>query len=265
MAPREAAKAQQVEEDSPAMRGRGSGQSDEFIREVDEAVRQDRWLKLWNRYGTYLIAAALAVVIGSAAGVGWRAWQDSQREAEAERYMAAIDLLRQERPVEAAEALGALARDSSSGYAVLARLQAAQALGEAGDSAGKLNMLGQLTEDSGTAVLYRDLGELLAAQEAFAAAGPDDLASQLARLTAADNPWRHSALELSALAQLRAGETETARATLALLVEDPRTPPNLGRRAAELLSALGGPSDADVAEDAVAPAGPAQEAEAAPQ
>jgi hypothetical protein len=206
------------------------------------------------------------VVIGSAAGVGWRAWQDSQRQAEAERYMAAVELLRQERPVEAAEALGALARDSSTGYAVLARLQAAQALGEAGDTAGKLNMLGQLTEDSATAVLYRDLGELLAAQEAFAAAGPDDLASQLARLTAADNPWRHSALELSALAQLRAGETETARATLTLLVEDPRTPPNLGRRAAELLSALGGPSDADIAEDAVAPgAGPAQEAEAAPQ
>ena len=35
----------------------------------------------------------------------------------------------------------ALARDSDSGYAVLARLQAAQALGEAGDSAGKLEML----------------------------------------------------------------------------------------------------------------------------
>jgi hypothetical protein len=180
--------------------------------------------------------------------------------------MAAIDLLRQERPVEAAAALGALARDSSSGYAVLARLQAAQALGEAGDSAGKLNMLGQLTQDTAAARLYRDLGELLAAQEQFAAAGQDDVASQLTRLAAADGPWRYSALELSALAQLRAGETEAARATLALLVEDPRTPPNLGRRAAELLSALGGRSDPDVAADAVAPgAGPAQEAGTAPQ
>jgi len=248
------------------MRGRGSGQSDEFIREVDEAVRQDRWLKLWKQYGAYVVAAALAVVIGSAAGVGWRAWQDSKRQDEAERYMAAIELLRQERPVEAAEALGALARDSSSGYAVLARLQAAQALGEAGDSAGKLNMLGQLTQDTAAARLYRDLGELLAAQEQFAAAGQDDVASQLTRLAAADGPWRYSALELSALAQLRAGETEAARATLALLVEDPRTPPNLGRRAAELLSALGGPSDPDVSADAVAPgAGPAQEAGTAPQ
>jgi hypothetical protein len=248
------------------MRGRGSGHSDEFIREVDEAVRQDRWLKLWKQYGTYLIGAALAVVIGTAAGVGWRAWQESQRQAEAERYMAAIELLRQERPAEAAEALGALARDSSSGYAVLARLQAAQALGEAGDTAGKLKMLHQISEDSGTAALYRDLGELLAAQEAFGEAGSDNLSSRLAKLTAEHNPWRYSALELSALTQLREGNTEAARATLAMLVEDPRTPRDLGRRAAELLSALGGPSDAGVASETVDPgAGPQPEAEAAPQ
>jgi hypothetical protein len=248
------------------MRGRGSGHSDEFFREVDEAVRQDRWLKLWKRYGTYVIAAALAVVVGSAAGVGWRAWQDSERRAEAERYMAAIELLRQERPAEAAEAFGALARDSSSGYGVLARLQAAQALGEAGDTAGKLDMLDQLSEDGEAARLYRDLGELLAAQEEFAAAGSDDLDSALARLTAADNPWRYSALELRALAQLRAGETQAARATLALLAEDPRAPADLGRRAAELVSALGGPADANVADDPVVPdAAPAKEAEAAPQ
>jgi hypothetical protein len=249
------------------MRGRGSGQSDEFIREVDEAVRQDRWLKLWNQYGTYVIAAALAVVIGSAAGVGWRSWQESRRQDEAERYMAAIELLRAERPAEAAAALEALARDSSSGYAVLARLQAAQALGEAGDSAGKLNMLGQLTSDGDAAILYRDLGELLAAQETFAAAGQDDLSSQLAKLAADGSPWRYSALELSALAQLRAGETEAARATLTLLVEDPRTPPNLGRRAAELLSALGGASDAGATAAGDAPEADAapQEAEAAPQ
>lgn len=247
------------------MRGRGSGHSDEFIREVDEAVRQDRWLKLWKKYGTYVIAAALAVVIGSAAGVGWRAWQESQSQAEAQRYMAAIDLLREDRPAEAAAALRALAGDSSSGYTVLARLQAAQALGEAGDTEGKLNMLDQLSQDSDAAALYRDLGELLAAQETFAAAGPGNLTGQLERLTAADNPWRYSALELRALAQLRAGETEAARATLALLVEDPRAPANLSRRAAELLSALGGPPDADVAAEATPGAGPAQEAEATPQ
>ncbi len=243
------------------MRGRGSGLPDEFIREVDEAVRQDRWLKLWDQYGAYVVGAALAIVIGTAAGVGWRAWQESQRAAEAEAYMAASELLREGRPAEAAAAFEALARGSDSGYAVLARLQAAQALGVAGDAAGKLGVLERLAGDSATPALYRDLGEILAAQEQFGETTPDELA----RLTAADNPWRYSALELSALAQLRAGDTAAARETLTQLVDDPRTPPNLGRRAAELLSALGGAPDTTVGDAATPGAGPAQEAEAAPK
>ncbi len=54
------------------MRGRDSGQSDEFIREVDEAVRQDRWLTLWKQYGNTIIGAAVVVVVAvaGAAGVG---------------------------------------------------------------------------------------------------------------------------------------------------------------------------------------------------
>ena len=247
-------------------RGRDSDHSAEFIREVDEAVRQDRWLKLWKQYGAYVIGAAVAVVIGTAAGVGWRAWQDNQRQAEAERYMAASELLRQDRPAEAAEAFAALARDSSRGYGVLARLQAAHALGQAGDTAGKVAMLDQLAGDDAAAAMYRDLGELLAAQEEFADDAPDNLVSQLEKLTAANSPWRYSALELRALAQLRAGDTQNARATLASLVDDPRTPPDMSRRAAELLDALGGPIDAAVAGSPVAPgAGPEQEAEATTQ
>jgi hypothetical protein len=234
------------------MRGRGSANSDEFIREVDEAVRQDRWLKLWNEYGAWIVGAALAVVIGTAAGVGWRSWQESQRQAEAERYMAATQLLRQNRPAEAAAAFQALAQESDSGYAVLAHLQAAHALGQAGDEAGKLAMLRQLADDGAAAPMYRELGDLLALQQQFGTESADNLTSQLESLTSTDNPWRYSALELIALAQMRAGDTTAARETLSTLVGDPRVPPDLGRRAAELLSAAGGPVDeADAAQDEI--------------
>src|SRR5262245_15140187 len=89
------------------MRGRGSVNSDEFIREVDEAVRQEQWLKLWKQYGSYMVAAALAVVVGSAAAMGWRTWQENQRLDDARRYAAAQQLLREDKAKEAAEAFAA--------------------------------------------------------------------------------------------------------------------------------------------------------------
>ena len=108
-------------------------------------------------------------------------------------------------------------------------------------------MLDQLAEDDAAAAAVPGSRRASCGAAAVRRDQPDNLTSRLAKLTAADNPWRYSALELSALAQLRAGDTAAARETLASLVDDPRTPPDLGRRAAELLSALGGPSDADVA------------------
>lgn len=223
------------------MRGRGSPGGDEFIREVDEAVRQERWLKLWKQYGAYAIGAALAIVIGSAAGVGWRHYQDSQRQDEARRFAAAERLLEQDRAGEAAEAFARLAQDASSGYRVVARLRAAEAEAEAGAADKAADILAGLAADDDAAPVYRKLGELLAVQRAFDATPPDRLTDQLAGLTEDASPWRHSALELKALAQLKAGDREAARRTLEQLLGDPRTPPNLGRRAAELLAALGGP------------------------
>jgi hypothetical protein len=241
------------------MRGRGSANSDEFIREVDEAVRQEQWQKLWKQYGSYLVAAVLAVVIGTAVGVGWRNWQHSQRLDEARRYAAAQQMLREERPAEAADAFAALAEDASSGYRVLARLRAAEARAAAGDPVAAAAMLEQLAANDDAEPPYRLLGALLAAQRAFKDADPGALATELQPLIGTNDPWRHSALELRALAQMRGGDTVAARQTLNDLLDDPLTPPDLGRRAAELLAFLGGPPAADGATEA-----PEQPAAAAP-
>ena len=243
------------------MRGRGSGAGDEFIREVDEAVRQDRWFKLWRHYSSYIIGGALAIVIGTGAGVAWRNYQESQRLDEARRYAAAEELLRRDRPSEAAAAFLALAEDAEGGYQVLARLRAAEAQIEAGEAEAAAASLARLAEDGDAATVYRQLGDLLALQQKFDAADTAALTERLAGLSEAISPWRHSALELEALAQLRAGETEAARGTLETLLDDPLTPGNLSRRAAELLASLGGPLE--TAEDATATEQKAEDAAAA--
>jgi len=42
-----------------------------FIREIDEEVRRDQMLKLWQRYGHYAIGLAVLIVLATA---GWRGW-----------------------------------------------------------------------------------------------------------------------------------------------------------------------------------------------
>jgi hypothetical protein len=232
------------------MRGRGSGISDEFIREVDEAVRQDRWLQLWKQYATYIVGGAIAIVVGTGAGVAWRNYQASQRFEDARRYAAADELLRQDRPAEAAAAFLALAEDAGGGYDVVARLRAAEAQIEAGEKDAAAASLDQLSASEDAPPVYRQLGDLLALQQEFEALDGSALSGRLAELTEANAPWRHSALELQALAQLRAGDTEAARRTLETLLADPLTPANLSRRAAELMASLGGPLEP--AEDATA-------------
>ncbi len=211
--------------------------ADEFIREVDEAVRQERWLTLWKRFGSYLIGAVVAILIGTAAGVGWREYQESARLDEARRFAQASELLRVDRTAEAAEAFATLAEDGRSGYAVLARLRAA----EARDADARVATLQQLAENTRVAVLYRELSALLAAQHQFEQEDGAALSARLDEFARDGSPWRHSALELKALAQIRAGDTLAARETLSALIEDTGVPANLRRRASELLTALGGP------------------------
>ena len=44
----------------------------QFIREIDEDLRRDRLLKLWEQYGIYAVIAAFLIV---AATGGWRGWE----------------------------------------------------------------------------------------------------------------------------------------------------------------------------------------------
>jgi hypothetical protein len=227
------------------MRSRDGGNSDEFIREVDEAVRQDRWTEIWKQYNAYIVGAALAVVVGTAAGIGWQTYQKNTSDANARRLAAATSLLADDKPAEAASAFRALANETGSGVGIVARLRAAEAAKEAGNANVKVDDLNALADDGDVPPLYARLARLLALQETFDDTDADGLIKELDQAATPDNPWRASLLELKAMAEMKAGRTDEARATLQALLDAPATPGNLARRASELLQALGGPLEAD--------------------
>jgi hypothetical protein len=44
----------------------------DIFREIDEELRRDNFRKLWSRYGRYVIAAVVLVLVVAGAIVAWR-------------------------------------------------------------------------------------------------------------------------------------------------------------------------------------------------
>ncbi len=97
-----------------------------------------------------------------------------------------------------------------------------------------------LAGDSSAGETYRDLAVLLSVQHQLDSGDPDGLMARLAPLTAEDNPWRYSALELTALLANRAGDRARAREIFTRLGDDAGAPQGLRARAREMLIYLGG-------------------------
>jgi hypothetical protein len=204
----------------------------DVFREVDEEVRREQLLKLWRRHSKHVIAAVLLVLAVVAAFFGWRQWQEQRRIERANTYLAAAALP----PAEAVEAYEAMAGED--GYGVLARIREASLLAELGRKAEALAAFEAISLDRDVPQVYRDLAVVLHAQHALGQADSGDLIRRLEPLTAADNPWRFQAMELTALAELHAGNSARARTLFLTLADDPAAPAGLRGRAAEIAATL---------------------------
>lgn len=207
----------------------------DIFREVDEALREDRVKAIWNRHGTLIIAGAVAIVLATAAFVGWRSYSQSQAQSQTK---ALVDAQQQAvaDPQNAASIYAAVAADSSADRGALARLLEARADLDAGkrDEAGKIYQ--QIVGDSGVNTVVRDLARLYSVMARLDDGDPAALNEELAPLAADGSPWRISARELQGLLALRQKDAAKAREIFEALSKDPASPPGVRSRAEQLLS-----------------------------
>src|SRR6476619_3037463 len=62
----------------------------DFFREVDEAVRQDRYKQLLDKYGIYAAVAAVMVVAVVAGYKGWTYWQETNSQEAGTEFSQAL-------------------------------------------------------------------------------------------------------------------------------------------------------------------------------
>lgn len=212
----------------------------DIIREVDEELRRENWEKLWKKYGKLAIAAGMALVLGTAAVVGWREYDRSQRMADGDRFGAVIaDVENTKDPTQAADMLAAYVPDAPDGYATLARMREAKLRADAGDREAAIAIYDMLAADSAAEPLFRDLAALYSVRMQVDGGDPITLNARLSPLAADGNPWRYTALELQAVVAMNSGDNSAAREIFTRLADDMDTPDSLRARATEMLRAMG--------------------------
>lgn len=211
----------------------------DVFQEIEEELRRDRAAQLWKRYGNYLIGAALAIVVGTAAFVAWRDYKSREAAEQGQQFFAVMAQAAAGDAEKAIESADQVARTSAGGYAVLSRMIEAALKARAGDRDASVALYRSVAADGRASKELQDAAKLLAALHSLEKTEPAELERQLAPLQGDRSPWRYSAIELSALMAARMGEAAKARELYTKIADDPGAPPGLRARAAEMIAVLG--------------------------
>ena len=209
----------------------------DIFREIDEELQQERAAKLWQRYGGWLIAVAVGVVLAVAGNVFWTRYSADLQAERGDRYEAAAALVASGDARQGAEAFAALADDVGGGYATLARLRQASALVDAGDPDAAVAVFQSVAAEAEAP--YGDLARVWSVRLQIGKADASALIAELAPALADGSPWRPLAMETEAAIHLQAGDTGRAAELYKALADDAATPSRLRARAAEMVRALG--------------------------
>lgn len=208
------------------------------FHEVDEAVRKDEFKAWWGRYGTWIIAAAVVIVLAAAGLVGWRRYDASVRAQASAAYTDAIAKIPQDRSAALSE-LEKQAASAPEPYRALAALVAAQLRQPVEAQVTALTTVapGLVSPD------LTDLANVIAAYKSIDTPNAEAMVAKLEPLAAPDRPFRLSVLELQALVAGRKGDAKRTRELWTEIARDPSVPQGLAQRAAAMLN-LYGPAEA---------------------
>lgn len=217
----------------------------DIFDEVGEDLRRERLKKLWSGYGVYLVGAAVLVVLATAGWRGWESWQQGRAAEAGAAFRSALASAASGDHALAADALVAFSSGAPGGYPILARMRVASERAAAGETDTALATFEEIAGNSSAPDEVRELARIRAAMIAVDAETPEQIRDRLAGLDAEGNPWRHSARELIALSEIRAGSYPAARGVLDALVADAEVPATISQRARLLqdivTSAIGEP------------------------
>ncbi|MEY4160020.1 MAG: hypothetical protein RLZZ136_641 [Pseudomonadota bacterium] len=214
-------------------------QQEGFLREVDEALRQDEALALFNRHAKTVATVVIGGLALFAAWLGWDHYRQGQQEARAEQFVAALDQLQAGSLDKASAALAPLAKDGGDGSQVAAKLLSAGIAAEQGHTLEAASQFGQIAADTHAPQPFRDLATIRQIALQFDSMKPEAVVAALKPLAVPGKPWFGSAGELLGIAYMKQGHNDLAGPLFAAISRDKTVPETIRQRSRQMAGLLG--------------------------
>lgn len=195
-------------------------ENDSLLREVNEAVRHDRMMAVWNQFKMPLVYAAIALIAVTAGSSIWNHYQQSQAERAAMAFDKAQQLYIAQKYDAAAKAFDELTHQTRGDLADMAKLWHARSLlGDDKKKTALRTLQNIIVAPEGRDLFWRDMACLHVmglvkgvseVPEACNGSKPSPLSSMLVQLNAV-GVWHE-------------GDTKTARELLSALANNPDAP-----------------------------------------
>lgn len=199
-------------------------EDDGLIREVNEAVRQEKWQRLWQGISRYVITVSVLIILATISYVLWERSVNARYEETTANLYQAVKLVEDGKSYKAREAFEALSTNSDESLAMLAKMWLVKLKYQAGKPSEASDIAASFSKNEKIDKVYSEWIQLYE---------PTDLNTDTATITTA---FRHTKLERQAIAHLKAKDDAKAAAIYHTLSNDSATPPSMRERSQFILS-----------------------------
>ena len=210
--------------------------SEDFIREVDEDLKEEKRIVFWKKILPYVMSISLGIILFTSGFVFWKNYTEKLSQRLGDDFSAAVQLASEEDIDAAIIALNRIVDEGSDGYVTLAKMKKASLLIENGDVAEGLKIYSDL-EKNAVDQSFRDIATILYVLNSMDIDDPVTLLMKIENLEAS-KIWKSSALEMKGFLFLKMKQKDKAKEIFSSILELPSSPSSLATRAKSMLEFL---------------------------
>ena len=210
--------------------------SEEFIKEVDEDIKEEKRIKLWKKLIPYVISFSLTIILFTSGFVFWKNYTKNSNQTLGDDFTAAVDLANENDTDAALLALDRIVDKGSDGYATIAKMKKASLLIDKGLFDEGLSIYLDL-ERNAVDQSFRDIATILYVLNSMDKIDPETLLKKIEPLENS-KVWQSSALELKAFIFLKNNNKKLAKETFQSILNLKTSPSSLSTRARNMIEYL---------------------------